>query len=130
MRIDWSFPRQIFIALIVVTGLGVYPLLQAKSEGAITAAIVGALLATLNVLAGYATTEYSFGKSMTTFFAFVIGGMGVRLMFTAALLILLIKVFQLHVVALIASMGVCYVVFLVLEISFIHKKLSIRQQAE
>jgi len=99
------------------------------SNEIIQAAIVGALFATVNVLLGYAAIEYSLGKSTTTFFKFVIGGMGLRLLLMAVVLVLLVKVFQLHVGALVGSMGIFYVVFLTLEIFYIQKKINNKQQS-
>ena len=84
----------------------------------------GAVLATLNVLMGFASIEYSRGKSTTVFFKVVLGGMGVRLLVMALLLVGLITVLRLHVGALIGSLGVLYAVFLALEVMYIQKKVS------
>ncbi|MBI1806878.1 MAG: hypothetical protein HYR76_07500 [Ignavibacteria bacterium] len=126
MKVDWSFPSQVAVALLVIGCIAAYPLIRFGSSEIIEAAIVGALLTTLNVLLGYAAVEYSFGKSTATFFKYVLGGMGIRLMAMALILILLIKGFQFHVGALVTSMGIFYVTFLGLEILFIQKKVSIK----
>jgi len=55
--------------------------------------------------------------------------MGIRLFLMAVILVLLIKVFQLHVGALIGSMGVFYVAFLTLEVFYIQKKINSKQQS-
>jgi hypothetical protein len=124
----WTFPRQILAALLVIGWLASYPLLKYGNGEMIRAAIAGAALATLNVILGYAAIEYSIGKSVTTFLKFVLGGMGVRLFGMAGILLLMLKVFAFHVVALVSSLGVCYVVFLTMEIIYIQKRLSTRQQ--
>ena len=124
MKIDWSFPKQIFLALAVVGSLGAYPLLKFGSSEVTGAAIVGAVLATVNVLLGYAAIEYSFGKSTTTFFKYVLGGMGIRMFVMAGVLVALIRVFQFHAGALVGSMGIFYVLFLTLEVFYIQKKIS------
>lgn len=129
MKMDWSFPKQILLALIVLGSIGSYPLTHYASAEIIQAAIAGAILATINVLLGYMAIEYSFGKSATTFMKYVLGGMGVRMFTLAGLLILLIKMFGFHAGALVTSMGIYYVVYLVLELNFIHKKVSIKQQS-
>jgi len=128
MKVDWSFPREVFLALVVIGCLGIYPLMKFATREIIQAVIVGAVFATVNVLLGYAAIEYSHGKSTTTFFKFVIGGMGIRLLLMAVVLVLLIKVFQLHVGALIGSMGILYVIFLTLEVFYIQKKVNNKQQ--
>jgi hypothetical protein len=124
----WTFPRQILVALLVIGWLASYPLVKYGNGEMIRAAIAGAALATLNVILGYAAIEYSIGKSATTFLKFVLGGMGVRLFGMAGILLLMLKVFGFHVVALVSSLGVCYVVFLTMEIIYIQKRLSTRQQ--
>jgi len=129
MKVDWSLPRQIFLAIMIIGCVGTYPLLKFGTNAIFNAVIVGAILTTVNVLLGYAAIEYSLGKSTTTFFKFVIGGMGIRLFLMAVILVLLIKVFQLHVGALISSMGIFYVVFLTLEVFYIQKKINSKQQS-
>ena len=124
----WTFPRQILVALLVIGWLASYPLVKYGNDEMIRAAIAGAVLATANVILGYAAIEYSIGKSATTFFKFVLGGMGIRLFGMAGILLVLLNVFGFHVVALVTSLGVCYVVFLTLEIIYIQKRISTRQQ--
>ena len=126
MKLDWSFPKQIFIALIIIGCVGGVPLFIFGTSEIARAAIVGAVLTTVNVLLGYAAIEYSFEKSMTTFFKYVLGGMGLRLLAMVGVFLLLIKIFQYHAGALVTSIGVFYVVFLTLEILFIQKKVNIR----
>ncbi len=127
MKIDRSFPVQILLSLLALACLGSYPLMRYGGTEIINAVVAGALLATVNVLIGYAAIEYSFGKSTTTFFKYVLGGMGIRFAMMAAVLVVLIKVYDLHAGALVGSMGVCYFVFLILEVVFIQKKISIKQ---
>jgi hypothetical protein len=128
VNIDWSFPKRVLLALFVMCGIGAYPVIVYGGERVLVASVSGALLATINVLVGYAAIEYSFGKSATTFFKYVMGGMGLRLLFLAIALVLLIKVFRMHTGALVGSMGIFYMVFLALELLFIQKKVSIKQQ--
>ena len=128
MKIDWSFPRQILLALLIVGGLSAYPLAAYGDREIVSASVVGALLTTVNVLLGFAAIEFSFDKSTTTFFKYVIGGMGVRMFLMAGMLVALIKVFRFHIGPLVASMGTLYVIFLTLEILYIQKKIQSKQQ--
>jgi len=128
MKVDWAFPRQILLSLGVIAIFGSYPLFTYGSHDIIVAAVAGAVLATVNVLAGYVAIEYSFDKSVTTFFKYVLGGMGVRLLLMTLVLVLLIRILQFHAGALVVSLGIFYVVYLVLEILHIQKKVGIRQQ--
>lgn len=117
------------MALGVLGAAGTYPLALYGDAGIIKAVVIGALLSTINVLIGYAAIEYSIGKSTTTFLKFVLGGMGVRMMMMAGMLVVLIKLFEVHAGALVGSMGACYVVFLTLEIIFIQKSISIKHHS-
>ena len=122
MNIDWSFPKQVLLALVIVFGLGAYPIITYGDQEILKAVIVGALLTTVNVLLGFAAIEYSFGKSTTTFFKYVLGGMGIRMMVMAGVLVMLIKVFEFNPAALVGSMGALYIIFLALEVLYIQKK--------
>ena len=127
MKIDRSFPLQVLLSLLALACVGSYPLMKYGTTEITWAAIAGALLATVNVLLGYAAIEYSFGKSTTTFFKYVLGGMGIRFAMMAGVLVVLIKAYDYHAGALVGSMGVCYLVFLILEVMFIQKKIGIKQ---
>jgi hypothetical protein len=111
----------------VIVAAGAYPLVAWGSPEAVKASVAAAVMATLNVLAGYAAIEYSAGKSMSTFMKFVLGGMGIRLALMAGALIVLTKVFGFHAAALVAALGVFYLAYLTLEVVFIQRKLNVRQ---
>jgi hypothetical protein len=128
VKIDWSFPRRVLLVLLVAAGLSAYPLAAAGDRSVVTAAIAGAILATVNVLLGYAAIEVSFDKSTATFFRYVLGGMGLRMFLMAGILVVLIKVLEFPTVPLIASMGILYVIFLTMEILYIQNKIEKRQQ--
>ena len=123
-----SFPRQIVATLIVVGGIAAYPLLRWYSREVITAALAGTALATLNVLLGYAALEYSRGKSTQTFFKVVLGGMGIRIILLLVLLELSLLVFAMDTIALIWSLGLFYIIFLIEEVLYIQQSVEEKQQ--
>ncbi len=123
MKVDKRFPLQVAGVLAGGLLLAAYPAMQAGSE-ALTAVIIGAVLSTVNVLVGFLAIEYSFDKSHATFLKAVLGGMGIRIVVMLALLVLLIRYAGLPVVALVVSVLGFYVVFLVLELLYIQKKVS------
>lgn len=129
VKIDWWFPAQVLIALIVVGGIGAYPIVRYGSNEILGASLLGAFLATVNVLLGYLAIEYSFGKSITTFFKVVIGGMGIRMLLMALVLVFAISLLHVHAMALVGSMGIFYIVFLTLEVLFIQKKLGRKKES-
>ncbi len=121
-----SFPKQVFLTLLSVSVVASYPLYAYGNKEILVAAIVGATLATVNVLFGYMAIERSFNKSATVFLKVVLGGMGVRMFVLAGIFLLLIKVAGLHVLALVGSMGIFYALYLTLEVLYINKKVSVR----
>ncbi|MDE3056673.1 MAG: hypothetical protein KGJ59_01775 [Bacteroidota bacterium] len=127
VRRDRSFPRSVLSVFIGIAVLSSYPLYRYASAGVIRASVIGGLLSLANVLAGYAAIEYSIGKSYTTFLKVVLGGMGARLFAMLGALLILIEVFHVHPVALVVSLVGLYLIFLVLEIFFIQRKLTSRQ---
>lgn len=129
MKIDWQFLKQVVLTLIVIGILSIYPIQVYASQEVINAIIAGALLTTINVLLGYSTIEYSFGKSTTTFVKYVLGGMGIRLILMISVLFVLVKAFNFNSIALVCSMGFFYIVFLTLEILFIQKKINNKQKS-
>lgn len=124
MKLDWSFPKQILLAIAVIVAVGIYPMMAFGTKQMMVAASVGAALMTINVLLGYLAVEYSFEKSTTIFLQYVLGGMTVRMLCLAGILVVLIKVCELQVGPLVASMGIFYAVFLSLEILYIQKKVD------
>ncbi len=124
MKIDWAFPKKVLIVLAVVGCLAWYPLAVYGTREILIAVAAGALLATVNVLLGFASIEYCQGKSTTVFFNVVLGGMGIRLLLMTLTIAFLLMVLHLHTVALVSSLGVLYSVFLALEVLFIHKTVS------
>jgi hypothetical protein len=125
---DWSFPKQIAVALVILGVAGGYPLIVYGNEELTKAVLVAATVMTVNVLLGYAAIMYSFHKSMTTFFKVVLGGMGIRMLFLTGVLLLCVTQLGFRPGYLVGSMGLFYVVFLTLEVMFIQTKVSKKQQ--
>jgi hypothetical protein len=128
VKIDKRFPLQVLSALVIIGIVSAYPLMRYGSSEVILAALVGVLLSTINVMLGFLAIEYSFEKSYTTFLKAVLGGMGVRMLIMLSALLVLIKVVGLHAVALTVSLLLLYLVFLVLEVFFIQRKVLVRNQ--
>jgi len=129
VKIDKRFPLQVIGTLIVVALASAYPMVRYGSPEILVAASVGGLLSTVNVLVGFLAIEYSFNKSYTTFLKMVLGGMGVRMALMLVALLVLIKVVGLHTAALTVSLLGFYVIFLILEVLFIQKKVVIKNQS-
>jgi hypothetical protein len=128
MRIDPAFPRRVLLVLLVGAALGLYPLIRIGSGDVLLAVSVGAALSTLNVMAGFLTIEYSFGKSWTTFLKAAVGGMGVRMLVMLGVMVLMLKVVGLDPAAFLISLLGFYAVFLVLEVLYLQSKVSAKNQ--
>ena len=129
MKIDWSFPRQVLMSACIIAALGAWPVLKFGGEGIFSPVLAGAALALVNVLLGYAAIEYSFDKSAAVFFKYVLGGMGIRMILMAGVLVTLIKADAVPVGPLIASMAFFYVTFLIQEILYMQKKVNARNNS-
>ncbi len=126
MKIDTRFPLQVGLTLAGAVALGAYPLLKYGSAEVVRGVILGAVLSTVNVLLGFLAIEFSFDKSYTVFVRTVLGGMGVRLVLMLGLLALLVGAFQVHAIALTFSLLGFYLVFLLLEVLFIQRKVMLK----
>ena len=105
-----------------------YPLLTYGSGDVVLGVIAGALLSTVNVVLGFLAIEYSFEKSYSTFLKAVLGGMGLRILLMLSTMAVLITVFQVHALALTLSMLGFYLIYLIMEILYIQKKVVIKNE--
>jgi hypothetical protein len=86
------------------------------------------LLSTVNVLLGFLAIECSFERSYSTFLKAVLGGMGLRMVLMLGAMWVLISMFQMHALALALSMLGFYLVYLVMEILYIQRKVVVKNQ--
>jgi hypothetical protein len=78
------------------------------------------------VLLGFMMIEYGFEKSYTTFLKAVLGGMGIRMAFMLGALLILILACHMHAVALTVTVVLFTMVYLVLEIFYLHRKVDVK----
>ncbi|MBX2990740.1 MAG: hypothetical protein KF749_06170 [Bacteroidetes bacterium] len=128
MSIDRRFPVQVAVTFAAGLVVAAILLISTGSQGVVVAVIAGSVLSTLNALAGFLAIEYSLQKPHETFMKAVLGGMGIRMVVMLGMLVFLIKVVKLHTVALVASVLGFYVIYLVLELLYIQKKVSHNSQ--
>jgi len=127
-RNDRRFPAQVGVTFCAIAAAAAYPLIQWGSAAVITAALVGGVLSTVNVLLGFVMIEYGYEKSYTTFLKAVLGGMGLRMAFMLGALLILIMACHLHAVALTVTVVLFTMVYLVLEIIYLHRKVDVKNQ--
>jgi hypothetical protein len=128
MRVGISFPAQVGLVLAAAAALLGYPLAAYASPGTRIAVVAGALLSTVNVLLGYVSIRYAFHRSYSTFLKAVLGGMGLRMAMMLGGLAGLIVFAGLDPVALASSLLGFYAVYLVMEIVFIQRKVTAKNQ--
>ena len=124
MQVDSRFPKQVGATFVAGLVLAAISLNTFGSQEMLLAAVVGAVLSTLNIVAGFLVIEYAFDKSYNTILAAVLGGMGIRIAAMLCILFVLIKLVELHPVALVVSSLSFYIVYLFLEVLYIQKKVS------
>jgi len=129
VKVYKRFPLQVAITFVAGLAIAAIPLMKLGSREIVVAVIAGAVLSTVNALAGFLAIEYSLEKSYTTFLQAVLGGMGIRMVVMLGILVLLIKLAGFHAVALVVSLLSFYIVYLVLEIFYIQKKVSHKNQS-
>jgi hypothetical protein len=122
MKFDRSFFKNILYVILGSVIISAYPLYAMASKEIVIAVIAGALLSTINIMLGYISIEMAYERSMTKFMKWILGGMGIRLLFLLAALFFVIKVLQFHLLAFIISLFGFYTVYLILEILHIDKK--------
>ena len=123
-KFDLTFLKQIFLVLIVVGGLGSYPLLKYASDRVMEGVTAGVLLSVVNVLLGYVVIQFSLNRSYTTFIQIVLGGIAVRLFVMVGLLLVCVGLLKFHPVSVVGSLFIMYVIFLTIEVLYIHKKIQ------
>ncbi len=123
-----AFPRNVALVFLVVGGVMAYPLARFASREVLVGALAGGLLSTINVLLGFLAIEYSFERSYTTFLKTVLGGMVVRMMAMLGTMVALILIVRVHAGALTVSMLGFYLIYLVMEVVFIQKKVLVRNR--
>lgn len=128
MNLKSNFPAQVVVILLCALALLAYPLTAFASREDRTAVAAGAALSTVNVMLGYWAIRYSFDRSHTTFLKAVLGGMGLRLLFMLGAFTAMITGFGLRPVPLTVSLLGFYAVFMVLEIVYIQRRMTIRNQ--
>ena len=122
----FAFLRFVGLYALTLAAISYFPLSSMVSPEALRSFIAAALMSLLHVLFGYATIEYSYTKKSTTIIKYVLGGMVIRLFLMAGLLLVLLKYYKHDPFSLMMSMLVLYVVNLALEISFLQRKVSLK----
>ena len=127
MKFDLVLPKRILFTVVLIGVLSVYPLYKVGDREITVGCITGFLIGLVNVAAGYLLIEYGIEKPNATFLKLILGGMVARLIVTPAVVVVLIRVFGFHLLSLTGSLFFFYFLFLIFEILFLNKKLSLKK---
>ena len=125
-----NFIRQVVIVSLAAAVIAGYPVYRYATELQAWSVLSGYIIALLNALVGYKLTELAFNKPVKSFMVIIFGGMGVRMIFIALVILILLYFAKLDEVSLVASVFFFYMLFVVLEINYLHKKQLAAKKSE
>ncbi len=89
----------------------------------------GYLVSLINILFAFFSIKWAFNKSTKTFFAVVLGGMGVRFLVLMLALFVVAKILKVPLVGFIVSLVCFYLTLQFFEIRFIQKELKSKKSS-
>jgi len=117
-----KFISNLVTASVIIFILATYPVMMYANSKQVYSFLGGYLIGLVNALIGYRMNEAAFNKSVKVFMVMVFGGMGLRIMIIGFSIFMLLYFAKPDEYSLIGSVFVFYVIFLVLEILYLHKK--------
>lgn len=125
-----SLGRYALIVTVLLAGsfAVAWPLLRSLEPAGRRAAALGGALAAANSIAAYFTALWAEGRSNVAFMRAVLGGMGVRMALLLGAVVAAVVWFSLPRLPLALSLVAYFTVFLVLELSVLHRRTSARTQ--
>jgi hypothetical protein len=111
------------LAAVATLLAAVWPLLPADPAGR-SAVAVGGALAAFNTILAYSLVLWSSGRSTNVFLGVVLGGMVGRMALMLAAVVMGVLVFDLPKVPFAISLLAFFVLFLVLELTILHRRTS------
>lgn len=119
---EHSFVRNVLISSLAVLLIAAYPAKVYLNRLQIISFICGFLVSLINAFVGYRLNEIALNKSVKSFMIVIFGGMGIRILFMAILLLVLLKIAGLDEVSLVGSAFLFYIIFVSLEILYFHTR--------
>ncbi len=118
---ELSFIKHVIISSIIVFVIAVYPVYIYADKLRIYSILCGYIIGLINAILGYKLNKLAFSRSVKSFMVIVFGGMGIRILIIALLLMVLLYAAKLDEVSLVASVFFFYILFAVLEINYLHR---------
>jgi hypothetical protein len=127
-KFDFGFLKYVLIASIIVFVVASYPVYLYASPEQIKAIVYGYLISLVNVVIGFSLNNAALGRKTKSFMVMVFGGMLIRMLIVAVLLLALLYIARLEPVMLTVSVFFFYFLFISIEIKFLHKKIKTEKQ--
>lgn len=127
-KFDLGFLIYVLIASFIVFVAASYPVYLYASPEQVESIIYGYLISLVNVVIGFSLNNAALGRKTKSFMVMVFGGMLIRMVIVAVLLLVLLYVAGLEPVMLTASVFFFYFLFISIEIKFLHKKIKTEKQ--
>ena len=122
------FLKTIGISTLLAWGCIALPLYFYADAMMVWGVVAGCLVAALCFTTGFYAVCRSFHRSSRALMLSLFGGMLVRLVFIGVVVVLLVQLTSLHVVSLLTSLLGFYVVYLIIELYFVHNRLQSREE--
>ncbi len=114
--------------MLIVILISSVPVFLFYTAEQIFAFAIGAVVSFINAITGFFMNTFALKKRMSVFMAYVFGGMGLRMLFIAIVLLLLTHHSNLDNIALISSVLIFYFLFISIEIYFLNKLVSTKRK--
>jgi ATP synthase I chain len=88
---------------------------------------LGGLVGIVNGIIGFLTIEKFIDKSSLAFLKGVFIGMGIRLLLLLGIFIVLVKLFEVHIVGLVTGLLIFYFAMTIFEVTFLNKRIEIKR---
>lgn len=121
--------QKYFLFTIFVIAVVVLLILNSflTTSGEMTIVLSGLGLALVHVLSGFYMSRWALAKPVKLFMSIVMGGMGIRLMLVAIVLVLMAKLVNIDLKLFVVAFGIYYLLFQIVEIYFINRGLQLKK---
>jgi hypothetical protein len=123
-----TFLKIMGITTGIAWGLIAVPLYYLANPVIVWGVFVGCILSATCFTAGFYAICHSFQRSFRVLMITIFGGMLARLVLIGAIFILLVNLTALHITSFLVSLLGFYIVYLVIELHFVHNKLHRREE--
>lgn len=110
------------LSSFVVLIIAIYPVMKYSDPVQINSFICGYIISFINGLLGFKLNAMAIGKSVKRFMILVFGGLGLRIIIVILLLLILLQFSIFEAISLLSSVFFFYILFMSIEIYFLHKK--------